>query len=501
MDKPMHDPIKVYDARWEVHEFNDDQVRRLFEATFGYGRQLGVDTVTLTRDARLGCARVLELGVDTALRMGMRTFIRTEPVSTPQGYFTTLQVSQDFPRTMGLAITASHNPKQYIDIKFTVPTVHAIGEDCGPLGGLTRIREIYHSPGRSAPVPGGSLHLLDLTQQYIDFSLQQANIRPGELAGLSVVLDAFHGSAGPELYMALERAGVRVEPMRLIPNGDFPTGSPNPTSQGKMNAAVALAADRNADAVFGVDGDGDRIVFGDRRGILTAGFAFVPILQACLAGAKAGPGVPVLYDPKVSPLALAEWGRLGARPVLFRNGHSQIKDYMTQIGALAAAEESGHYYHRITLGRHTISGENSAMTILLFLGALKRQPKLLDQLWALQEQVFTTGEFNYQFEADATRDAALAAVVGQCVKEGAATVTATPDGIDLQGTCVSRGVHLEPGHAKLDPGWYSGYLRIATNEKGVVRSYFSAGEADTGRRIEAEARRILEDSFGGRVID
>ena len=44
-------------------------------------------------------------------------------------------------------------------------------------------------------------------------------------------------------------------------------------------------------------------------------------------------GAKVLYDPKVNPLALAEWGKLGVAPVLFRNGHSQIKDYMTQIGA------------------------------------------------------------------------------------------------------------------------------------------------------------------------
>ena len=77
------------------------EVRRLFEATFAYGRLLGVDTVTLTRDARLGCARVLELGVEAALRMGLRTFVRYEPISTPQGYFTSLWVSQQHPKTMG----------------------------------------------------------------------------------------------------------------------------------------------------------------------------------------------------------------------------------------------------------------------------------------------------------------------------------------------------------------------------------------------------------------
>jgi phosphomannomutase len=497
---PPNDPIKVYDARWEIHEFDDAQVRRLFEATLAYGRLLGVDTVTLTRDARLGCARVLEIGIETALRQGFRVFARYEPISTPQGYYTTLWVSQQHPKTMGLGVTASHNPKQFIGIKFTVPTVHAIGLDCGPLGGLTKAREIYHSSETFPETAGGSLTVLDLTREYIRFSMAAAGVAQNDLRGLTVVLDAFHGSAGPEIHQALTSAGVSVLPRRLTPNGDFPTGSPNPTSQGKMDAAVALARQQRAHAVLGIDGDGDRIVFGDERGVLTAGFAFVPILRACLPAAAQTPA-PVLYDPKVSPLALAEWERLGGQPVLFRNGHSQIKDYMTRIGALAGAEESGHYYHRLALGPLAISGENSILTILLFLRALKEQPDLMDQLWALQDRVFTTGEFNYQFDSDRTRDLALSALVAHFVKDGATAATATPDGIDLEGTCLAKGVRLEPGSARLEPGWYSGYIRVATNEKAVLRSYFSAGDTNNGRQVEARARAILENEFHGRVID
>jgi phosphomannomutase len=495
------DPIKVYDARWEIGEFDDAQIRRLFEATFAYGRLLGVDTVTLTRDVRLGAARVLELGVETALRMGLRTFVRYEPISTPQGYFTSLWVSQEHPKTMGLGITASHNPKQYVGIKFTVPAVHAIGLDCGPLGGLTKVREIYHSLERFPETPGGSLTVLDLTREYLEFSSQAAQTKRGDLRGLTVVLDTFHGSAGPELYQSLTQAGVCVVPHRLTPNGEFPTGSPNPTSQGRMRDACALAQTHQAHAVIGIDGDGDRIVFGDARGILTAGFAFIPILQACGLEPQAKTPARILYDPKVSPLALAEWGRLGCQPLLFRNGHSQIKDYMTRIGALAAAEESGHYYHRLSLGQLTVSGENSILTILLFLRALKRHPALMDQLWSLQSGLFTTGEFNYQYDSDETRDRALAGLVAHFVEDGAATTTATPDGIDLQGTCLAKGVRLDPGAVLLESGWYSGYVRISTNERAVVRAYFSAGDTACGERIEARARKILEQEFQGRPIE
>src|SRR4051794_1148063 len=106
------DPIKVYDARWEVAEFDDEQVRRLFEATYLYGKQLGVDTIVLTRDARLGGPRVMEIGCDEALRGGLRVYMAANPVSTPQGYFAAMTVSRAHPRTMGLGITASHNPAE-----------------------------------------------------------------------------------------------------------------------------------------------------------------------------------------------------------------------------------------------------------------------------------------------------------------------------------------------------------------------------------------------------
>jgi phosphomannomutase len=187
--------------------------------------------------------------------------------------------------------------------------------------------------------------------------------------------------------------------------------------------------------------------------------------------------------------------------VLFRNGHSQIKDYMSQIGALAGAEESGHYYHRLRYKDLAISSENSVLTILLFLKAVKRSPGLMDELRALQEQVFTTGEFNYEFADDATRDQALAAAIGQFSADGAHVQSATDDGIDLEGTVVQRGVRLTPGNVELAAGWYSGYFRAATNEKGVVRSYLSTGDNSFGRELEQRTRDLLEREFQGRVID
>ncbi len=497
------DPIKVYDARWETDEFTPLEIQRFIEAVLIYAHELGVDTITVARDARLGSGSVMEMAVECAVKAGFTVFLCADPISTPQSYFLSFQVSKDRPKTMGLTITASHNPANYVGLKVVVPGVQAIGLNCGPAGGFSRIREIYH--GTESPKSGveGKLTLVDPTEGYLRFSMQAAGIENDELAGMRIVLDTFNGSAGPELHRALQRAGASVLPLRLVPDGTFPTGSPNPISQNKMEKAVQLAGKTGAQLVIGTDGDGDRLVFGNARGIMNAGFASIPILRKLLSDASGSGTVStesrkIIYDPKVNPLALVEWAELDIKPILFGNGHSQIKEHMRRIGALAAVEESGHYYHSFTADGMTFFAENSLVTVLLLAKALKEDPDLMGNMWVLQDRVFTTGEINYQMADDRTRDQALQAVLQYFKEDQAVLVSETEEGIDLLGTVVSKGVDLQAG--ELESDWYNGYLRVATNEKSVLRVYLSAGVFDLGMQIEKRIRDIL-GRYPGNAID
>jgi phosphomannomutase len=497
------DPIKVYDARWETDEFTPLEIQRFIEAVLIYAYKLGVDTMTIARDARLGSGSVMAMAVECAVKAGFTVFLCADPISTPQSYFLSFQVSKDRPKTMGLTITASHNPANYVGLKVVVPGVQAIGLNCGPAGGFSKIREIYHGTESLKFGAEGKLTLVDPTEGYLRFSMQAAGIENDELAGMRIVLDTFNGSAGPELHRALQRAGVSVLPLRLVPDGTFPTGSPNPTSKNKMEKAVQLAGKTGAQLVIGTDGDGDRLVFGNARGIMNAGFASIPILRKLLSdgsgsGTVSSESRKIIYDPKVNPLALVEWAKLDIKPILFGNGHSQIKEYMRRIGALAAVEESGHYYHSLTADGLTFFAENSLVTILLLAKALKEDPDLMGNMWALQDRVFTTGEINYQMADDRTRDRALQAVLQYFKEDQAVLVSETEEGIDLLGTVVSKGVDL--GAGKLESDWYNGYLRVATNEKSVLRVYLSAGVFDLGMQIEKRIRDIL-GRYHGNAID
>ncbi len=497
------DPIKTYDARWEVSEFNDQQVQRLFEASLGYARIIGVDTLVLTRDARLGCARVMEIGMKVAVESGFRLFVCFDPISTPLSYFVTMQTSVNFPGTMGLAVTASHNPRQYVGIKYTVPTVEAIGYDCGPLGGLKKVKELYHQADFIlGKLEGGVMTIIQSpVNDYINYTFELAVMAADELKGLSVVLDTFNGSAGPELYRALTKAGVLIAPLRLAPNGEFPTGSPNPTSQNKMNTAIELAIKNNADLIIGIDGDGDRIVFGDQHGVFSAGFVMIPILKSILSNSDSTVPSKVLYDPKVNPMALFKWAELNAEPVLFRNGHSQIKAYMKETGATAGTEESGHFYHRLPLGDRVVSSENSLYTILLFLKSVHNNKAIISEIRSFQDQIFTSGEFNFEFTDDAIRDMAMNAVLAIFENDQALLTTHSENGDDLEGTVVYKGISHQSGKINLEEEWYAACVRTATNEKGVVRTYISASEMKVGKALQEKIVMLLTYQFKGKEIE
>ena len=497
------DPIKVYDARWEVSEFNDQEVQRLFEASLGYAKIIGVDTLVMTRDARLGCARVMEIGIKVAVEAGFRLFVCFDPISTPLSYFATMQTSLIFPQTMGLTITASHNPGQYVGIKYTVPTVEAIGYDCGPLGGLKKVKELYHQKDFVLEkTSGGSLSILsNPVEEYINYTFQLAGLEMGRLQGLTVILDTFNGSAGPELYRALGKAGVKVTQLRLVPDGEFPTGSPNPTSQNKMNPALELAKQHNANLIIGVDGDGDRIVFGDQKGIFSAGFVMIPILKSILFKEESPITRKVFYDPKVNPMALLKLSELDVEPVLFRNGHSQIKAIMKETDAIAGVEESGHFYHSLPLGTMKVSGENSLYTILLFLKAVHQNNTIINEIRALQDKIYTSGEFNFKFSDETLRDQAMNTVISLFKRDNAQMTTHSENGDDLGGTVIYKGIELQPGKIILKEVWYAAYIRTATNEKGVVRSYISSCNIEVGLKLREEIGRLLREQFDGLEID
>jgi phosphomannomutase / phosphoglucomutase len=82
-----------------------------------------------------------------------------------------------------------------------------------------------------------------------------------------------------------------------------------------------------------VDGEG-RIVWGDH----------ILILYARDVLARTGRGQPIIFDVKCSQALPDEIVRAGGTPVMWKTGHSLIKDKMKELHAPIAGEMSGHMF-------------------------------------------------------------------------------------------------------------------------------------------------------------
>ncbi len=172
----------------------------------------------------------------------------------------------------GVAITASHNPKEYNGYK-------VYGEDgaqISPEDALKVTREIQKTDYRDAvkmdeqeALDKGLLKYIgedEVDRDYINMVLN-LQVRPGLLkksgGELSIVYTPLHGSGNVPVRRALKEAGIKnvsVVKEQEAPDGNFPTVSaPNPEDPAAFELAIPLAKKTGATVIIGTDPDCDRM--------------------------------------------------------------------------------------------------------------------------------------------------------------------------------------------------------------------------------------------------
>jgi phosphomannomutase/phosphoglucomutase len=126
-------------------------------------------------------------------------------------------------------------------------------------------------------------------------------------------------------------------------DGSFPNHHPDPTVE--ENLADLQEAVRRTGAELGIafDGDGDRIGAVDETGRVVWGDQLLVVFGRD-AVRRFGPGQPVIFDVKCSDVLPRALEAAGARPEMWKTGHSLIKARMKELGAPLAGEMSGHMF-------------------------------------------------------------------------------------------------------------------------------------------------------------
>jgi phosphomannomutase len=384
----MLDPkaFKAYDVRGiypsDLDEEGARAIGRAFVEVFepkriAVGHDMRVSSPSMADALIAGAssagAEVLELGL----------------VGTEMVYFAVGELGLDG----GIAVTASHNPKEYTGMKIVREGALPVGGESG----LLEIRDRATSDSdRSAGLSSGQVRRHDIWDAYLERVL--SFVDPATIKPLKVVIDAANGMAGTMLPPVLERL-PQLEVVRCYfePDGTFPNHEPNPLLPENREFIVAKTLEEGADFGVAFDGDADRCFFVDDSGEFVPGdFATALFAESVLVKE---PGAKIIYDVRASWAVPRTIERGGGVPLINRVGHAFIKHRMREEHAAFGGEVSGHYYFS-----GFSQADSGVVPFLLMLELIsKGGRKLSEILQPFRERFFITGELNTPVEdVDAT---------------------------------------------------------------------------------------------------
>ena len=93
---------------------------------------------------------------------------------------------------------------------------------------------------------------------------------------------------------------------------------------------------------IGLDGDSDRIGVIDEKGALIPGDLLTLIFAKSILAER--PGAKIIYEVKSSMALEQDIAKAGGVPVMWKVGHSLLKQKMAEEGAPLAGEVSGHIF-------------------------------------------------------------------------------------------------------------------------------------------------------------
>lgn len=353
----------------------------------------------------------------------------------------------------GIQITGSHNPPEYNGFKMCLGTASLHGED---------IQALYRDIVAGVfPEGQGYVRTVAVIDRYVaDIATRIGPIARPDGSPLKIVFDCGNGAGAlvaPQLFSALGVDGIGLF---TESDGTFPNHHPDPTVPENLADCIAAVKASGAEMGIAFDGDADRIGVVDAQGHIIWGDHLL-ILYARDVLARTGRGQPIIFDVKCSQALTDGIERAGGTPVMWKTGHSLIKEKMKAMHAPIAGEMSGHMFFTEGFYGHDDALYAAARLLRIVADSGKR----IDELLADVPPFVSTPEIRID-----TDDETKFAIMSKAVPH----FSSQYDVIDVDGVRVLFG-----------DGW--GLLRASNTQPVIVARY----EARTPERL-AEIRAVME---------
>ena len=250
-------------------------------------------------------------------------------VTTPMNYFTTFFYDNINGAVM---ITGSHNPPEYNGFKMSVGSNTIHGDD------IQELKRIINESDYIDDISTGKSSKLDIFPDYLKRYKEEFS----SLKKIPIVLDCGNGTAGCIVKKMYQ--GVGLDPIILFeePDGKFPNHHPDPTVEKNLTDLKKSVIDNNALVGIGFDGDSDRIGVVDDKGNMIYGDELLALFGQHIL--KKSPGEKIIGDVKCSDRIYDFIDKCGGKPIMWKTGHSLIKDKIKSENSPFGGELSGHIF-------------------------------------------------------------------------------------------------------------------------------------------------------------
>jgi len=369
--------FREYDIRGKVaDDFLPDVVEKLGRGFGTFVKRAGGQEIALSGDIRLSTPElithfkkgVLSTGVDV-INLGI--------LPTPVNYFSMFELGV----SGAMQITGSHNPPEFNGFKMSLDRKAVFGDQIQDIRKL--IENMDFETGEGVEVTH------DLKETYIQMILDKIHIeRP-----LKVVMDCGNAAGGilaPEIFKKLD---IELTELYCDIDGTFPNHHPDPTVKENLADLIKAMETGKYDIGVAFDGDADRVGVVDETGEIIWADQLIALF---LPEVIQNEGEIILYDVKCSQALEEMIIKYGGKPIMWKTGHSLIKQKMFELDCRLGGEMSGHIF----FADDYFGYDDAIYVALRIIQTLSRTTKKLSELRQELPKYYSTPEIRMEAEND-----------------------------------------------------------------------------------------------------
>ena len=369
--KPLNPTLfREYDIRGREsnEELNTESVRRIARAYGTFLKRHQINTAVVGHDNRTTSEAFYKEAV-AGLRESGVNIVGIGLALTPMVYWS----QHRFKSKGGCMITASHNPGGWNGLKLGFGYSKTV---------LTNdIQEIRRIADENDVEKGkGTFQEEKVADAYITDIISRVCVG----RKLKILLNTANATSSffsPKIFRGV---GAEVFEHNTNPDPSFPNYIPNPANVEMMQDTGWQVRKHKADIGIGIDADGDRLGICDERGETVWPDRYMILLSRLTL--KKYPKSKIVFDVKVSEALPEDIVAHGGEPIMWKTGHSYIKQKMHDEKAVLAGEQSGHIF----FAKDYLGFDDANFAALKLLEYLAEENKPLSELVATTPYYLST---------------------------------------------------------------------------------------------------------------